>query len=235
MQGPVQNLAMLAICCWLALSCGCAEIADNVNALGSRLMMRKTPEQALHIKTPADRIKELKQLAKDAKKKAPDEQQQVVDALAKEFSQESEPILRRHILRTLAVYPPPTAGSVIVSALSDSDAETRRTACNCLGIRGDKPAVAELTRVLSSDTNADVRIAAVRALGQTRDTSALAPLAEAIVDPDPAMQARARESLTAVSGRDYGNDVQAWREYAKSGKTDAPEVSLAERLRRSVF
>jgi HEAT repeat protein len=53
-----------------------------------------------------------------------------------------------------------------------------------------------------------VRIAAVRALGATGEQSALVPLAEAIVDPDPAMQVKAHESLTAVSGHDFGNDAQ---------------------------
>ena len=43
------------------------------------------------------------------------------------------------------------------------------------------------------------------------------------------------ESVVAVSGRDYGNDVQAWRQYAQTGKSDAPEVSVAERVRRSLF
>ena len=132
-------------------------------------------------------------------------------------------------------YPQPAAGGVLIGALADSDKETRRIACTCLGKRGGAQAVTELSRVIASDTDFDVRIAAVSALGITGQSSAVAPLAEAIIDPDPAMQAKARESLTAVSGRDYGNDVQAWREYAKNGKTDAPEVSLAERLRRSVF
>lgn len=234
MQGSLHNLAVLSILICLAMAAGCAEMLGNVNALGTRLM-RRSPEDMLNIKTPADRIKELKQLAKAAPKKKPEEQQQVVDALAKEFQQESDPILRRHLLRTLAAYPPPAAGAVIVGALSDSDAETRRTACKCLGMRGGQQAISELTRVVSSDTEDNVRIAAVRALGETRDTSALTPLAEALVDPDPALKSKAREALTAVSGRDYGNDVQAWREYAKNGKTDAPEVNIAERIRRSLF
>jgi len=234
MQGPVYNLAVLVFCLGLALCSGCAETADRFTSLGSRLMFR-TPEQVLNIKTPADRIKELKKIAKSAPKQSTAEQEQVVASLAAEYQNESDPILRRTLLRTLAVYPQSAAGAVIVGALSDSDIETRRTACACLGMRGDKGAVRELTRLISSDTNFDVRIVAVRALGQTGDAAALQPLSEAIVDPDPAMQVAAHESLVAVSGRDYGNDVQAWRQYAQTGKSDAPEVSVAERVRRSLF
>jgi len=235
MRFPVHPSTLAAILIGIACCSGCAETLENLSSFGSVLMMRKTPEETLGIKTPADRIKELQQLTKTVKKKPPAEQQQLVDALAKEFQHENEPIVRRHILRTLAACPPPAAGAVIVGALADSDVETRRTACAALGTRGDKEAVTELTRALSSDTDPDVRIAAVRALGHTRDAAALAPLAEAMVDPNPAMQELARESLTAVSGRDYGNNVQAWREYAKNGSTTASEVSIAERLRRSLF
>ena len=76
---------------------------------------------------------------------------------------------------------------------------------------------------------------AVKALGETADKAALAPLADALVDPNPAIQFRAQESLRAVSGRDYGNNVQAWREYAKTGTTTTEEISFAERIRRSIF
>src|SRR3954449_4844579 len=93
------------------------EFTDRVNSVGSVLMMRKTTEQELHIKTPADRIKELKQLAKTIKKRPQAEQQQLADILAKEYQQESEPILRRRILRTLSSCPVPAAGAVIVGAL----------------------------------------------------------------------------------------------------------------------
>ncbi len=234
MQGPVYNLAVLVFCLGVTLCTGCAETANRITSFGSGLIFR-TPEQVLNIKTPADRIKELKKIAKAAPKQPPAEQEQMVAKLSAEYQNENDPILRRHLLLTLAVFPQTAAGAVVVGALSDSDIETRRTACKCLGIRGDKGAVTELTRLIGSDSNFDVRIAAVRALGQTSDPSALVPLSEAIVDPDPAMQARAHESLVSVSGRDYGNDVQAWRQYAQTGKSDAPEVSIAERVRRTLF
>ena len=80
----------------------------------------------------------------------------------------------------------------------------------------------ELARVLGSETNGDVRMAAIEALGNTKDKAALAPLAEVLTDADPAMQAEAHAALTAVSGRDYGVNVQAWRELASTGKTEAP-------------
>jgi HEAT repeat protein len=231
MQGPVHKLAALAVCSCLALLSGCAATADGVAGLFHR---KKTTEEILNIKTPDDRRKELQELAKTAKKKPPEEQQRITAELSKEIQRENDPRMRRQILRTLTAYPTPMASAVLVAALGDSDMEVRRVACKALGERGGKDAVQELTRVVSSDTNLDVRLAAVRALGETRDSTALSPLAEALVDPDPAIQFHATAGLRAVSGRDFGTDAQAWREYAQTGKSSAPEVSLAERL-RSLF
>jgi HEAT repeat protein len=224
MHGAVHKLAALALCfCCAALS-GC-----------SFFNKKPTPEQVLHIKTPDDRMKELRELAKTAKKKSPEEQQRIVDDLSKQIQQEAEPPMRRQILRTLANYPQPAATAVIAAGLNDGDMETRRVACASMGKRGGKEAVQELTRVATSDTNPDVRLAAIRAMGLTKDAAALMPLTEAMGDADPAMQARAHESLVAVSGRDFGNDAKAWRDYAMTGKAESSTVSIAERLRRLFY
>jgi HEAT repeat protein len=235
MQGPIHNLAALAVCSCLLLASGCAETAERASGSWARLWGKKTDEEVLNIKTPQDHLKELQELSKTGKKKTPEEQQRITAELANEIKHESDPLMRRQILRTLVAYPTPLSSSLLVAGLGDSDADVRRVACECLGKRGGKEAVQELSRVSTSDTETDVRIAAVRALGQTADASALPPLAEALADPNPAMQFRAQESLRAVSGHDFGNDVHAWREYAKSGKSDAPEPSLVERFRRTFF
>jgi len=235
MQSPIHKLAALAVGFCLATLTGCAQTAESTTGLLSMLWVKKTPEQVLNIKTPDDRVKELKELRKTAGKKTPEEQQRISAELAKEIQQENEPLMRRHILLTLASYPTPLAGAVLTAGLSDNDMEVRRMACKGLGIRGDKQAIQELTRVVTSETNLDVRLAAVRAMGQTHEAAALMPLTEAMGDPDPALQARAQESLRNVSGHDFGNDAQAWREYAKTGHSDAPEIGIAERMRRMFY
>ena len=49
-----------------------------------------------------------------------------------------------------------------------------------------------------------------------------------MADGNPAMQATAHVALTEVSGHDYGNNLEAWREFAQNGTTEAPEISVAE-------
>ncbi len=235
MQGPVQKLAVLAVCCCLASIVGCAQTAETVGGWVSKPWRKKTPAELMNVKTPDDRAKEFRELRDTAKKKSPEEQQRTSEELAKEIQREKDPVMRRHILRTLAAYPTPAATAVLVAALSDSDSETRRLACDRLASRHGKEAVPELTRVLTSDTNPDVRLAAVRALGLTRDAAAVPPLVEALADADPAMQTRAVDSLTSISGHYYGNNLDAWRQYAQTGKSDEPEISLVERFRRSFY
>lgn len=234
MQGPVHKLAALTIGFCLMLLSGCAETANSISN-GFAGMMGRSADQQLNIKTPDDRIKELKEIRKTAAKKSPQEQQQISAELIKDIQRESDPLMRRHLLRAIAAFPIPAAGAVVAAGLGDSDLEVRRTACKCLGERGDKPAVEELTKVVNSDTVYEVRVSAVKALGQTKDPASMMPLSEALGDPEPSIQALAAQSLRNVSGRDYGNDAQAWRDYAKTGHTEAAEVGMATRLRRMFY
>jgi HEAT repeat protein len=233
MLGRLYRLSPWAICCILCAS-GCADTAHFLKTSIQRPFVQ-TEEEKYGIKTPRDRVAELRKMAKAAGRQPAQAQQQQITELAAEYRRENDGWVRREILRTLAQYPQPEAGAVLVTALEDPEVETRRVACAGLGTRGDKIAVQELARVLASDTDTDVRMAAVEALGRTRDAGALAPLSEALVDADPAMQAQAQAALVATSGKDYGNNVQAWRELAQTGSTGAAEVSYAERLRRSFY
>jgi HEAT repeat protein len=235
MDAPLHKLAALVVCCCLAVSAGCAATADSAGGMFGKLVGRKTTEQKLNIKTPEDHLEELRELAKSAPKKSPEEQSRIADTLAAEIQEEQDPLMRRQILRTLAEYPTPVSMNILIAGLADADVEVRRVACQSLGRVGGPQAVQELTRVSTSDTDIDVRISAVRALGATSEKAALVPLVDALADRDPAIQFRAQESLRTLSGHDYGADVQAWREYANTGKSNAAEVSEAERLRRSLF
>jgi HEAT repeat protein len=233
MQGRRISLRALAIVS-LVLPAGCAETAHQVGSFMSR-PFKKSPEQVLGIKTPRDRVGELRRLAKRAKKQSLAEQERVVAELAQEFASESDPWVHRQILRTLSAYPQPAAGAVLVSALGDSDVDTRRVACAGLGARGDQTSVQELARVVASDTDVDVRLAAVDALGRSGNQAALGPLTEILVDSDPALQAQAQQALVAATGHDYGSNVEAWREFAQKGSSGAAEVSFAEKLRRTFY
>jgi HEAT repeat protein len=83
-----------------------------------------------------------------------------------------------------------------------------------------------------TDTDLDVRLRALKMLGELKDKEAIPVLARALEDGDPAVQYRAVASLKQVSGRDLGNDVNAWREWAADPEGDKAEWSIAEGFRR---
>ena len=235
MRSTTFETSALAVCCCLVSLAGCSATTERAEGLLARALGRTTPEEALNIKTPEDRAKELAELAKAADSKTPQQQNQVASELAQEIRSEEDPVMRRHILRTLANYRTPMSLAILTAGLQDQDLEVRRTACLALGRYGGAEASRALTQVANADTEIDVRIAAIRGLGMTHDKLAVAPLVDALVDPYPAVQFRAQQSLREISGRDFGSNVQAWREYAKTGDSNAPEVNLAERLRRQFF
>ena len=201
----------------------------------TRPFREKTPEEALNIKTPDDRVKELRELAKAAAKHPPEEQERISRELAAEIKEEREPLMRRQLLKAIEPYPTQLALAVLVAGTNDSEVEVRRVACECLGRRGGVDAVRELSRVANGDTDFDVRVAAVRALGETKDQAAMPALAEALADNNPALQDRAVDSLRTISGREYGDNMEAWRELAKTGKSASPEIGIAERVKRMFY
>jgi HEAT repeat protein len=130
-----------------------------------------------------------------------------------------------YILKTVAVYPTPMAGRVLTAGMSDPESSVRIVCCKAWAIRGGREAIDPLSNALKDDPNFDVRMAAARSLGKIKDTSAALPLADALNESDPALQRRLVESLKTVSGRDYGNDINAWRQYARSGSAKDEAVA----------
>jgi HEAT repeat protein len=178
------------------------------------------------VKTPQQRIEELKTLADTS-----DLPPETTAKLIKEIRTEQDPLVRLHIVRVLAKLPDPSASAVLHAGLEDPENSVRIACCEAWGVRGGPEAVTELTTVLHAESNVDVRMAAAKALGATGEATAAQPLAEVLADNDPAIQRRAIESLKSVSGKDYGYDVPAWRQYAAGQPVEHRPVSFAERLR----
>ncbi len=202
----------------LALALGLVETGCQGSALQKK-MPWYTEDHVVGIKTADERIAEIDKLRDEQKKtpKSPEQQQKDCELLAREIEKEKQdPLVRRHILLALAVYPTALSGQVLKAGLSDPDFETRIACCRAWSIRGGKDGIEPLSNTLTNDGNFDVRLAAARALGTLKEPTAAKALAEALADADPAMQRRALESLKLVSGQDYGNDVTKWRQYAAS-------------------
>ncbi|MBM4088500.1 MAG: HEAT repeat domain-containing protein [Planctomycetes bacterium] len=146
------------------------------------------------------------------------------------------PQLRAAAVQALAAFTVPQAADGLRVAVKDGDPLVRIAACKAWGQRASRESPERLAEVLGSDSDVDVRIVAARELGRFNQPLAFQALGLALNDKDPSLRYRAIDSLKKASGRDYGNDVEAWQKFAQ-GVDPGPEYqpSLAERARELLF
>jgi HEAT repeat protein len=183
----------------------------------------------LNIETPQERVKKLQEMSVTAREGGPAEAERISAELAQAIQSEEDPLIRVEILRVLAVCKTSTALAVLTAAMRDTDHDVRIVCCEAWAERGGEEAIRALSDLLANDRSADVRLAAARALGRLGDPAATTALAAALEEGDPAMQFRAVQSLRSVSGRDFGNDANAWREFANGGNPQPAPSSLVQR------
>jgi HEAT repeat protein len=186
------------------------------------------------------RIETIKKMGEYAAKSGPAEKEKVAAKLASDIQNEQDPLVRIVLIRTLGDIPTEISAAVLHAGIKDPDPEVRMEVCDAWGKRvhasltkggGIAPgptedaAVQVLAGALAGDTNFDVRIAAARALGSIpHDPRAIAALGIALKGSDnPAMQFRVVSSLKSTSGKDFGNDLKQWQQYADSFAPQAPQ------------
>ncbi|MFM7108685.1 MAG: HEAT repeat domain-containing protein [Planctomycetaceae bacterium] len=212
-----------AACLLLA---GCSSWTPFVNP---KQMAR---DRDLYGPTADQRITELAAEAKAARAAGPAGQAEFTQRLVSEVLGEHDPRVRCRILAAAADFDTPAAVAICKGALQDPDEDVRMQACDVWAKRGGPDAVSLLAARMTADTELDVRLRALRMLGELGDERAIPTLAKALEDPDPAVQYRAVAALKRVSGRDLGDDVNAWRAWAADPEGSRAEWSLAEGFRK---
>ena len=182
--------------------------------------------------TADERIKQFKADAKQAQAGSAHEQHEFTQALVAAVLEEHDPRVRAEILEIAAGFATAPATAICKGALEDPDARVRMAACSAWAKRGGPEAVQLLAARYQSDAELDVRLRALRELGTLGDKQAIPVLARALEDSDPAVQYRAVAALKKVSGRDLGDDVNKWREWAADPEGSAAEWSIAEAWRK---
>jgi HEAT repeat protein len=182
--------------------------------------------------TADTRIKKLTERSKTVKSESTQNQQEFTQDLVRMMLEEHDPRVRSKILETAAQYDTAAATAICTGAMQDPNEMVRLRACDVWAKRGGADAVQLLATRFQTDTDLDVRLRALKMLGELKDKQAIPVLARALEDGDPAVQYRAVASLKQVSGRDLGNDVNVWREWAVDPEAHKAEWSIAEGFRR---
>ncbi len=182
--------------------------------------------------TADTRIKKLAERSKTVKSESTQNQQEFTQDLVRMMLEEHDPRVRSKILETAAEYDTAAATAICTGAMQDPNEMVRLRACDVWAKRGGAEAVQLLATRFQTDADLDVRLRALKMLGELKDKQAIPVLARALEDGDPAVQYRAVASLKQVSGRDLGNDVNAWREWAADPEAHKAEWSIAEGFRR---
>lgn len=181
--------------------------------------------------TANQRIKAITEQAKAAKAGSADRQAVFTQELIAKMLEEHDPRVRCAILEAATGFETPAAMAICRGALDDPNERVRMKACEQWRKRGGEEAVKLLAARYRTDAELDVRLRALRMLGELGDKSAIPVLAKALEDPDPAVQYRAVAALKQVSGRDLGDDVNKWREWAADPTADS-QWSMAETFRK---
>jgi HEAT repeat protein len=192
---------------------------------------KATKNAELYGPTANQRIKQLEAEAKQAKAEGSSQSVDFTRKLAEQLLAEHDARVRCEIVAIAGDFDTAAAVAICKGALQDPDERVRTRACEVWRKRGGAEAVQLLANRYRADRELDVRLRAIRMLGEMENEGAIPVLAEALEDPDPAVQYRAVAALKQVSGRDLGNDVNAWREWA-ANPGDVEPWSIAEAWRK---
>ena len=226
-----KRISVSALVSIFLISCFLGGCANSIPWINSQQVALEKEKYGLN----ADqRIKELSQQVKKAKDGNSEARAGFSKKLVNEMMAEHDPRVRAEILKCTAGFDNPSARAICVGGLDDPDSLVRIAACDAWVEIGGDEAIRHLANRFRSDEDIDVRLHAVRDLGSLGDEAAIPVLAEALEAPDPAIQFRAVASLKEVSGRDLGNDVNAWREWAVDPSAYREEWSVAE-VWRQIF
>ena len=189
---------------------------------------KKAIDPAVYAQSGTARVEQTQLQALTLSKADPNEQDRLCANLLSQLQTEPDPLVRTEIVRAVQKCPSPQAEAVLHAGIKDPNPFVRVIACKGLGKRKGPEAGRALAEALASDLNVDVRLAATRALGDRNDPAAVSALSVALDDKDPAMQYRAMAAMKDASGKNFGEDLDKWRQYAKSVSPGSGNTAIAE-------
>lgn len=177
--------------------------------------------------TFSERLEEITVLQSRIPSMEVSEQEKWARLLQNIIASDKSPEMRAIACQTASMIPGPTSLKALNTAAFDQSEKVRLMACNGLKERADKESRDMLmTMASNSKESPSVRRAAIAGLSKFNDEEVKGTLARVLDDKSPVIQYQTALSLKTVTGRDYGGDIDSWREYMAGKDVPEPEKSL---------
>lgn len=160
--------------------------------------------------TDAQRESELRALISQIYSMEPQEQKSWVNQLDQLMTHDKSAHMRALAVRAAAKSNIPESLVIIEKGLDDDDSKVRIVSAQSLQQKSDPEATRLLIKTIHSDSNKDVRLAAIASLGDHRGEGVMETLRSTLEEPDLAYQYSSISSLRKVTGKDAGQNVEAW-------------------------
>lgn len=183
----------------------------------------------------SQRMDEMRLLKRQLPSMNEEEQARWVATLDDVLKKETSPSLRREAVLTLAaVNQRSDALRTIVPIARDENETVRLAVVHALEKNNTSDSTATLLSLAQSDRSNNVRLTATKSLGQHKTNEVRQFLASKLEDRSTAMQYSASLALKEQTGKNYGGDIEAWKQYLQGDEVPEPPVSIAERM-QSMF
>lgn len=184
----------------------------------------------------ADRLKELELVNSQLPTMAASEQEKWANQLSSIIQKDPSSEMRARAVAVIAQVPSEAAVTALNFASGDDVEKVRLAACRAWKVRGDAAARDMLLSLAQSDESTSVRQAAIDGLAAfPEEAEVKSALAGLLSDRSPAIQYQVAQSLTNITGRDYGGDFDAWKRFmAGEDVIQPPPLSTAEKVWNSL-
>lgn len=179
----------------------------------------------------SERIDELRLLRTQIASMSPQEQTEWISKLDEILQSETSPEIRRETVLTLEkVQQRPEALAALTPLSKDKSEKVRMALVAALRQNKDQLATNTLIAMSSSDPSNNVKLSATRALGSHPSEEVKLFLGSKLEDRNIAMRFQASQALGELTGKRYGGDIDAWRQYIAGEDVPEPKASLAKSL-----
>ncbi len=162
----------------------------------------------------------------------PEDKSKAVETLIAKLEEGREPVaIRAVIIRTLGELGDRRARNAIARVANNPNAEpvVKVEAYRALGKVGTAEDATMLARVMNTSPLEDCRIAAIDGIGalKAQDPRIFHVLIEGMEHEDPAIRLHSYRALKQITGRDLGNQPEAWRRELESQVARPEEPAAA--------